>query len=244
MFDMKCPSCGAGGRVPREKVNTRLVCKKCLRVFHITASGNTVLGEPAVPKDAPKTPSHRESARHETVDRFDNVASKLSNVKLPQINPMVLGSIGGIVLVAALGYWFFSKQSVEQRSQEIARSLIKSDMKTAVDLSLPGTELDTIRWYSDVFKQYGELKLSFGGQEAGVTVQPRADAPGGTVQVKLLFSKEGMRFDGSLFADISQPNPTLNKGKSSLELPLFWTKDFWGNWLLDGTKTFAGTATP
>ena len=34
MIDMKCPSCGAGGRIPREKVNTRLVCKKCLRVFH------------------------------------------------------------------------------------------------------------------------------------------------------------------------------------------------------------------
>jgi len=244
MIDMKCPSCGAGGRVPREKVNTRLVCKKCLRVFHITASGNTVLGEPAPPKDAPKTQSHREAARHDTVQKFDNAASKLSNVKLPQINPNVLYSIGGIVLVAALGYWFFSKQSIEQRSQDIARAFIKADMKTAVDLSQPGTEMDTIRWYSDVYKQYGELKLSFGGQEAGVSVQPQPDSKGGTVQVKLIFSKEGMRFDGSIFSDMVQPNPTLNKGKSSLELPLFWTKDLWGNWLLDGTKTFTGTASP
>ena len=31
MIDMNCPSCGAGGRIPREKVNTRLVCKKCLQ---------------------------------------------------------------------------------------------------------------------------------------------------------------------------------------------------------------------
>src|ERR1700677_1946629 len=187
MIDMKCPSCGAGGRVPREKVNTRLVCKKCLRVFHITASGNTVLGEPAPPKDAPKTQSHRESARHDTVERFDTVASKLSGVKLPQINPMVLASIGGIVLVAALGYWFFSKQSLEQRSQEIAKSFLKADMKTAVDLSVPGTEMDTIRWYADVFKQYGELKLSFGGQDAGVNVTRQGDAKGGPVEVKLVF---------------------------------------------------------
>jgi hypothetical protein len=244
MIDMKCPSCGAGGRVPREKVNTRLVCKKCLRVFHITASGNTVLGEPAAPKDAPRGHSPREAARHDRVERFDEVASKLSSVKLPQIEPRVLGAIGGIVLVAALGYWFFSKQTLEQRSQDIARAFVKSDMKTAVDLSLPGTEMDTIRWYADVFKQYNELKLLFGGQEAGVTVQTQADAVGGAVPVKLIFSKEGMRFDGSIFSDMFQPNPGLNKGKSSLEIPLFWSKDLWGNWLLDGTKTFAGRASP
>jgi hypothetical protein len=117
-------------------------------------------------------------------------------------------------------------------------------MKAAVDLSLAGTEMDTIRWYSDVYKQYGELKLLFGGQDAGVSVQPQADASGGTVQNKLVFSKEGMRFDGSIFSDIFQPNPSLNKGKSSLEIPLYWTKDLWGNWLLDGTKTFAGTSSP
>ena len=70
MIDMKCPSCGAGGRMPREKVNTRLVCKKCLRVFHVTASGNTVLGEPAAPKDQPKPHHRRESAqtRHRSSD--------------------------------------------------------------------------------------------------------------------------------------------------------------------------------
>ena len=244
MIDMKCPSCGAGGRVPREKVNTRLVCKKCLRVFHITASGNTVLGEPAPPKDAPKTHSAREAARHDTVERFDNAASKLSSVKLPQIDPKVLFSIVGVALVAALGYWLFSRKSLEQRTQEVARSFLKADMKTAVDLSLPGTEMDTIRWYADVFKQYGELKLSFGGQEAGVIIQLQGDGSGGTVPVKLIFSKDGMRFDGSIFSDIFQPNPSLNKGKSSLELPLFWRKDIWGNWLLDGTKTFAATSSP
>src|SRR5271166_4187626 len=111
MIDMKCPSCGAGGRVPNEKVNTRLVCKKCLRVFHVTASGNTVLGEPAPPKDQPRPPSPREAARHDTVERFDNVASRLSKVKLPQVQPRVLAIIGGVVLVAALGYWLFSKQT-------------------------------------------------------------------------------------------------------------------------------------
>ncbi len=53
-----------------------------------------------------------------------------------------------------------------------------------------------------------------------------------------------MRLDGSIFSDMVQPNPSLSKAKESLEVPLFWSKDLWGNWLLDGTKTFAGKAVP
>src|ERR1700677_1130623 len=117
MIDMKCPSCGAGGRVPREKVNTRMVCKKCLRVFHITPSGNTVLGEPAPPKDQPNPPTARESARHDSVDKLDDFASRLSTFKLPRIQPGVIAVIGAIALVSALGYWFLTKQSVEFRSE-------------------------------------------------------------------------------------------------------------------------------
>ena len=131
MIDMKCPSCGAGGRVPREKVNTRLVCKKCLRVFHVTASGNTVLGEPAAPKDQPK-PHHAASRlAHDTVERFDDVASTLSKIKLPQIQPMILAIVGGVVLLSALGYWFFSRQSIEARSLDVARAIHQTDMKTS-----------------------------------------------------------------------------------------------------------------
>ena len=46
MVEMKCPACGAEGRAPKDKINTRLVCKKCLRVFHLTPSGRAVIGEP------------------------------------------------------------------------------------------------------------------------------------------------------------------------------------------------------
>ena len=51
MIEMACPRCGAGGRVPRDKMNARLVCKKCLQVFHLKAGGVAVLGEPPVQKD-------------------------------------------------------------------------------------------------------------------------------------------------------------------------------------------------
>jgi hypothetical protein len=241
MIDMKCPSCGAGGRIPREKVNTRLVCKKCLRVFHVGAGGHSVLGEPAAPKSAAKPHAPHAAARHDTVERFDNVAATLSKVKLPQIDVRIVGGIGLIVLLGALGFWLFSRQSLERRSEEVAKAFVKADMKTAIDLSLPGTEMDTIQWYSMRFQQYNELKLAFGGQEAGATIVEKGQKDG-VAEVSLHFSKGGLRFDGSIFSDMFQPNPSLSNTRQTLEIPLFWVTDFWGNWMLDGTKTYAGTA--
>ena len=61
MLAIKCPACGAEGRASKEKIQTRLVCRKCLRVFHVTPSGKTVLGEPPAPgrtaATAPMQPS-------------------------------------------------------------------------------------------------------------------------------------------------------------------------------------------
>jgi hypothetical protein len=245
LIDMKCPSCGAGGRIPKEKVNTRLVCKKCLRVFHVTPAGNTVLGEPVVPKVESKPRPARESTRNDTVQSFDELTSRLSKIRLPEVQPMTLGLIAGVVLLSTFGYWFvFYKQSLATRTESVARAIVKSDMKTVVDLSASGTEMDTMRWYNDVYKAYLDLKLALAGQEPGFSIQlPGAD-PGGITRVNLLFSKEGLRFDGSIFNDALQPNPSLSRAKQSLDVPLFWKKDLWGNYLLDGTKTFAGTASP
>ena len=50
MIEMSCPRCGAGGRVPRDKVNSRLVCKKCLQVFHLSSSRQPIIGEPPAPE--------------------------------------------------------------------------------------------------------------------------------------------------------------------------------------------------
>jgi hypothetical protein len=238
MIDMKCPSCGAGGRVPREKVNTRLVCKKCLRVFHITPSGNTVLGEPAAPRDQPRAQAPRAAARHDATDRFDDVTSRLSQIRVPRVPPIALAVVAGIVALSALGYWFFSKQSVEVRSLTVARAIQMTDMKQVIDFASPGTEMDAIRWYNDAYKQYMDLRLALAGQDAGITIEPQGTPEGGRAKVKIVYSRGGTRFDGSIFIDALQPNPSLANAKQTLELSLFWTTDMWGNWLLDGSRTY------
>ena len=249
MIDMKCPSCSAGGRIPREKINTRLVCKKCLRVFHVTPSGNTVLGEPSVTREAAAAAhpqQQRESAsprhgrhQHDAVERFDDVASRLSQVRLPQISPIWIGAVLGIALLGGIGYFLFSKQTVEARAQIVARSIQKTDMKQVIDLAFPGTEMDVIRWYNDAFKQYNDLKMALAAQDPGITIEPPVTA-GDETKTNVVFSKQGLRFDGSIFNDALQPNPSFAKAKQTLELPLFWMKDMWGNWCIDGTRTYAG----
>ncbi len=44
MIVMNCPTCDAEGRVPNDKINTTLVCKKCLKSFHLKPSGRVVAG--------------------------------------------------------------------------------------------------------------------------------------------------------------------------------------------------------
>src|SRR3954447_4308183 len=71
MIEVHCPACGAEGRAPKQKTNTRLVCRKCLKVFHITPAGRAVLGEPPpTGETATKTPADAVPDRIPEVDQW------------------------------------------------------------------------------------------------------------------------------------------------------------------------------
>src|SRR5262249_43180911 len=129
MIDMSCPRCGAGGRVPREKMNARLVCKKCLQVFHLTPSGQAVIGEPPAPKQAPK---QRERAPRERVEldlsSLEGLGKTLSKFKLP--DPKILGVVAAVLAVIGLLSWIFSRQSVETRTRLLAVAIARGDVGT------------------------------------------------------------------------------------------------------------------
>ncbi len=243
MKELKCPSCGAGGRVPTYKINVRLICKKCLKPFHVTASGHTIPGDPPVAKDAPKGTRPGESHGYETGVALEEMASRLSrfNFKLPQISPITLAIIAGLVLLLGGGYWLLSRQSLEARATFIANSMIKGEMKSVIDVCVPGTETEAIMWYGDVYKKYMTLKLALGGQEAVVHVQPQGDTRGGSALVVAHFSREGTPVESSAFADALQPVPSLANNNQTMQVPIFLAKAPWGDWLLDGKRTAAGS---
>jgi hypothetical protein len=220
-------------------MNSRLVCKKCLRVFHLTPSGKAVLGEPPAPKEVlVKERALRESSSSvELSGAFDDLASRLSKVKLPKISPQTLGIVAGVLLVALLGYWFFSRQSLEKRSGTIAKAIMDTDMKTVIEMAAPGTEMDAIRWCNDAVRQYGEVKIALAGMDARVKFNVLSDGSSGPAVVVAQFSSEGTRLDGKAYAETTQPIPSLANTSAMLEMPLYFVKDFWGNWVLDGKRT-------
>ncbi len=236
MLDISCPGCGAGGRVPRNKMNTRLVCKKCLRVFHLSPSGHAVLGEPPVQKDVPQPRAVRESSGLELAGSFDDVAARLGKIKLPKVEPRTLGIIAGALLLVALGFWFFSRLTLEKRTENFAKAMMTADMKQVLEMNVPGTEMETMSWFNDTYRRYMDLKLALGGQDAGAKITVLADGSSGPAVVVLKLSSEGLRLAGPM-AEALQPNTTSASSPPSQELHLYWVKDSWGNWLLDGKRT-------
>ncbi len=250
MIEMKCPSCGAGGRLPREKVNSRLTCKRCLRVFHLTPSGQAVLGEPAPPKDAPKPRAPREGPDYQTVAAFDDLTSKLTKLKIPAIPPRTIAIVAGVLVVGLLVYWFFSRQSIEARSEAVAACLKKPElMRDVIALASSGTEMDTIKWYNEAYKKFAELSVALGGLDPSVKLNVHEPSQGGGTMVDVTYYNGGPRKEGTAIIDALQPVPSLanSDAKLTLSVSLCFVSDAFGNWQLDGTRTleaFAAATAP
>jgi hypothetical protein len=239
MIEMSCPRCGAGGRIPRDKVNSRLVCKKCLQVFHLSTSLKAVMGEPAPTKEVAKEKAPRE--RMELGLELGGLGEKLAKIKLPDLK--IVGVVAGVLLVIGFFWWLFSKETVEQRTQAMANAVRQLDMDTTVALALPGTEMDAMKWLGDIHKEYTDLKLAIGNLEPGVqiTVQPTSD--GSSAQSLLVFSREGATSTGPLSVEqAASLEPKSDEKKRSMEVVLFWTKDTWQAWRLDGKQTMEKAA--
>jgi hypothetical protein len=209
MIEMSCPRCGAGGRVPRDKVNARLVCKKCLQVFHLNKSHHPVIGEPPIIKEVPKQRAPREGIELD-LSGLGGLGEKLAKIKLP--DPKTLGIVAGVLLVVGLLWWIFSKESIEKRSDALIKAIRHGDVDVAVNMALPGTEMDAMKWLIDVHKEYLELKLNIGNFDPGVKVQVQTGSDGSGSQSLLEFSREG--------ATSSGPTP-----------------DTWGTWRIDAKRT-------
>lgn len=235
MIEMNCPACGAGGRVPNDKIGTRLVCKKCLKVFHLTPSRQAVLGEPPPQKVAAKVKKvARESSGYEASEALDALASKVASIKLP--SGATLGIVAGVLLVVGLGFWLFSRQSLETRTRNVGKAIIDADIKKIVDMSVAGTETDVILWFNDVYRQFLDVKLVL-GRDPSINIQIPGNSGGNTGVAILRFSGQGAQSSAPPLAAAMQPIPSLANVKDTLDLRLFFVVDSLGNWLLDGTKT-------
>lgn len=236
MIETSCPRCGAGGRVPRDKVNSRLVCKKCLQVFHLSPSLHAVLGEPPA-QTVTRERVHRERERIELgLPEMGGLGESLSKIKLP--DPKILGATAAVLLIVSCFWWLFSKQSVEQRSTALAAAIRKLDMDTVMAMALPGTEMETMKWMEPTYKDYLELKLNIGNLDPGVQINVQSDSDGSSAKSLIHFSAAGAVSTGPLSVEQAATlEPQASEKKKSMDLVVFWAKDTWQAWRLDGKRT-------
>src|SRR5437763_827255 len=98
MIDLACPNCGRAGSIPREKINTRLVCKKCHVAFHMNTAGRTLLGEPHLETAKPETTHHHDGPRMPSLEGLGGLKDSLPAVS---IRSLLLG-VAAIVVGGSL----------------------------------------------------------------------------------------------------------------------------------------------
>ena len=235
MIEMKCPACGVGGRVTKDKVNTRLICKKCLKVFHVTPTGRTVLGEP------PQAAVSTVKAPREKVE-FDfglDVPPWLGRFAKFVFSPKVLAVVGGLILVVGgyIAISIFRGESLQERTVRMARAAVMGDLGTLLELTVSGTGDEMLKWYVSVRPQCDALKGALQTQSPFVeVVVNKEDTNNGTASVVArINTEEPLTRTGTQIPGASINSFAPNK---SIDLPLELTSEGMGGWRLDGKRTF------
>src|SRR5262249_38867038 len=165
---------------------------------------------------------------------LSGLAEKLAKIKLPDAK--IVGTTAAVLLVVAFLWWLFSKPSVQKRSETLAAAIRNLNMDAAVGMALPGTEMEAMKWVGDVYKQYVDRKLRIGNIDPGVKIQVQENSDG-SAQSLMVFSREGAVSSGPMSVEQAASLEPPSSEKKSMELVVFWARDTWGNWRLEGKRT-------
>lgn len=238
MIDVTCPSCGGMGRAPREKVNTRLVCKKCHSAFHIASSGRTVLGDPPAVKD--------EHFRHRDDAAVAPKAGSDWKDNLPEFTVTGRSAVVAlaVLLVAGVLYYVMSRpgENLTDSAKGVAQHFADGNLERLKGDALSGTADDLVQWYGQMHRQFQDLKKEWAGRDVLVGVLVIEENPrmrSGQVAAILAPSKPSTR-DASLHgvADVG------GLAAKPMEIMFYFTPDAWGKWRVDGKKMLERAASP
>lgn len=233
VISMHCPSCGAEGRIPKEKLDTRLVCKKCLKTFHLTPEGRPLPGPPPHDEDEDLVSHRHDAPGHE----FDHVDEEIDLVmrKIRETLPKV--GIGLGILVALYFLWPLLRGSrpvgLKEQAKAAALALAHGDSSALRSVSVassPARELfEALR---PEFQGRGDIEKS---SEPMVDVERKSEAPGpGLAEVlasirpedKVTRSGIGVR-DTSTDVQLAKP----------VQFPLVLSGDDRSGWWVDGARS-------
>lgn len=230
-IEMECPKCGAPGSVPRDRVHTRLVCKKCHAIFHLTSTGRTVLGEP------PAEPAARDEGRAPATRAAGGPGGEGPS---PRVLVPVAIAAGLFVLVGALGYgyviWASSPgDDLAVRAKTTAEAIARESAPEVQAASLPDTTADASRFLDGTVVNLANIRAKSPTRElvANVVILAITDNES-NAQVRAVFTpKLGSTRDQM----ISGVDPVQDVAAVSADVILWFAKDNHGRWRLDGRRS-------
>ena len=235
MLAIKCPACGAEGRAPKEKIQTRLVCRKCLEVFHVTPSGKTVLGEPPGTGQTLTAVSHRKAAPDpgQKVDQWFDRASKRI------FSPTTLILTVGLILLAVAAVLFTPRrsESLQDLVARAAKATVEGDLRTIRELAATGTAGGVVTWYISIRPQCDQLWQRLGSRKLAVETEVKQQDPAQEwteVVAHVSIEEQELERRGNVLPDaLTVMAPT----GPPVSLPMAWTSEGRAGWRLDGNRT-------
>jgi hypothetical protein len=235
MIELECPHCGGLGSAPREKVNTRLVCRKCHQIFHVTPTGRAVPGEPPLPKGADHGKGR--GAATATAVKKKKRESSVELGGLSGANPGLLGVLGALVLVgvAYLGYSVIAGRGtplLTPVANQFAEALRHDDSASIQLLAGPGSADDAASWYEPAKRVIDDVKKGAAASDLLVDAVVTDENPsGGTGQVQIfILPKKGASRNDQITREAGTA-----PGRA-LELTTFWTY-VRGGWRFDPKRS-------
>ncbi len=237
MTDMECPKCGRQGSVPKEKLNSRLVCKKCLTIFHLTPTGRVVLGEPPDHKYAGGQEHHHAAVATaaQTKKASTSVADLFSDAN--STRTAVLGGLLALGLLVLGGYYMLGdsgENALRVKSRRVANALAGNDLTSIKKLATPDSLDDVGKWFDTYYPVLDEMKRASATNELRITVMASENPMSKTGEGDAFFTPAR---GNERAENLATESGTKGSARTSLGLPLYWILDDGGSWRLDGKRT-------
>lgn len=227
---MHCPSCGAEGRIPGDKVNTRLLCKRCLKSFHLTPSGQIVAGSPAEAH-----PAHYQAASHDLDHAEEEVQHWIQKFKsaIPKV-------VAAAVLVAlGLGFVAYRRATrplgLDEQATRVAQALAGNDLAALRKLSTTSTDTQATELAEAIKPEFVQRQEAASHAAPSVQLSRKPEAPGPGLS-ELVASIDTNRRVGRMGVALPDESPNTGTG-GPVEIALIFAGDDRSGWRLDAGKT-------
>jgi len=245
MIELACPSCGRAGSIPREKINTRLICKKCHVAFHVNTAGRALLGEPHV--EVPKAePRHHEGFHLPSlpeIEGLDGLTARLSDLSLRTVGVgvAVIVLLGGLIM-------FLTRppESLAESARRTAEHFASDDLAYLKQVATAETIDDVVRWFDTVHPLLVKHRENWKGRDADIQVMVIGEdhkQRKGEAQA-FIYPAKSKTHVTEVAAAADSATAGAPASQPPIDLRLHWVLDRSGTWKLDGLQTYQAAAHP